>query len=176
MSSVDRVPPLILPGARRRGVELALDSALKDHHISNEQGIEISALELAQQRDFERDYGPDVVKRRGGPTPRYNCHGLTFASRRTGVYEDDVVHQILSEDGYNEITTEAALPGDVIMYFGERGDIEHSGLLLTAPAEDILRISMVCSKWGKFAEVVHPANRCPYNFSNAKYYRVRSGT
>jgi hypothetical protein len=164
--------PILLAGERVRGPELALDSALKDHHISNEQGIEVSAQDLGQQQDFDRDYG-EVIKRRGAPTPRYNCHGLTFASRRTGVYEDVVVHQILREDGYQEIPPALVLPGDVIVYFGEGGDIEHSGVVLTSPMDSALQIPTVCSKWGKYRELIHPANRCPYTFATAKYFRMR---
>src|SRR5689334_256822 len=49
--------------------------------------------------------------------PRYNCHGLTFASRRTGIHDDGEINRILKEDGYKPIQAEHVLPGDCILYF-----------------------------------------------------------
>ena len=77
------------------------------------------------------------------------------------------------DDSYTEIQEVGVLPGDVIMYFGPNGDIDHSGIVLSRPADEPLGIPRVMSKWGKYAEVIHWANRCPYEFVGAKYYRIQ---
>ena len=147
-----------------------LDTAL-GHHIDNAQLFEISSFEKSQFENLIKQYGA-WVKFRSNPTPQYNCHGLTFASRRTGIYDADELGKILKEDGYIELKTDKVLPGDIIIYFSEDGDYEHSGIVITSPDENSLNVPMVVSKWGKFAEVIHPANNCPYSFFNVKYYRI----
>jgi len=100
----------------------------------------------------------------------YNCHGLTFASRRTSIHEASEINKILKEDEYLKIDPSDVLPGDVIVYTADNGDIEHSGVVVSRP-EPPLNIPMVVSKWGYGSEVVHAANNCPYVFS-VKYFRV----
>lgn len=110
---------------------------------------------------------------RSGPTARYNCHGLTFAARRTCIYESEAIAQILQEDGYVEVSAESVLAGDIILYISSDNDVEHSGIVIEAPNNNLLNVPLVLSKWGAFAELIHRANNCPYTFANAKYYRVR---
>ena len=140
--------------------------------IDNTQLAEISPYEVNLFRRFDTDYG-SAVTRRCGPTPRYNCHGMTFGSRRTGIFESAVLWQIIQEDNYAEVAKPDVLAGDVILYFDDSGDIEHSGIVISPPSADTLGIPIVCSKWGKYAELIHLGNRCPYTFSNVRYYRVR---
>jgi hypothetical protein len=60
----------------------------------------------------------------------YNCHGLTFACRRTCVHASAQVRQILEHDGYERVPkVEDVLPGDIILYVSE-GDVEHSGVVI----------------------------------------------
>lgn len=152
------------------GREIQLDSAL-GRHIDNEQSAEITMWEASQYRDLERRFG-GVVEPRTEPSPRYNCHGLTFASRRTGISSPVSVRQALHEDGYTEVSKMDVLPGDIILYFDDRGDVEHSGVVVEPPARDPLGIPLVYSKWGKYKELIHRANQCPYNFATARYYRL----
>ena len=98
---------------------------------------------------------------------------MTFASRRTGIFERAVINQILDEDGYVEVSASQVLPGDVIIYFAPDGDTEHSGIVVSAPTID-LGIPQVVSKWGKYSEFVHWANSCPYTFAKARYYRIKA--
>lgn len=143
------------------------------HAIDNAQGDEISATELAQGTAQLAGYGPRI-EIRSSPNPRYNCHGMTFASRRTQVFETDEIEKILHDDKYEEVSLDEVLPGDVVLYFDESGyDIEHSGVVVTRPTPETLRIPHVYSKWGKGPEVIHPLNGCPYNPSRVRYYRVR---
>src|SRR2546423_1157224 len=97
---------------------LALETC-QANAIDNQRIYEISQYEANLYRQFDADYGLGV-RRRSDPTPIYNCHGLTFASRRTGIFESVTLRQILVEDGYAEIIRDAVLAGDIIMYFDER--------------------------------------------------------
>ena len=114
---------------------------------------------------------PDVEIRTSSD-PEYNCHGLTFASRRTGIHDPAVLSLILEDDRYREVPLTDVLPGDVILYHNRLGDIEHSGVVASKPGA--IGIPYVFSKWGKFMEVFHLANRCPYTYELPKFYRVVS--
>lgn len=140
--------------------------------IDNARIYEISAFEANSHEVFDKDYGASV-ERRCDPTPLYNCHGLTFGARRTGIFDSKTLQQILTEDHYVQIPQDEVLEGDIIMYFDElSGDFEHSGIVVSRPRPETLNIPFICSKWGKYAEVLHMANNCPYNFGNVKYYRL----
>jgi hypothetical protein len=82
------------------------------------------------------------------------------------------VRKILDHDGYEVVRSSEVLPGDVILYPGEKGDIEHSGIVVEAPSGEF-KIPKVVSKWGKFRELIHMANQCPYNYLAATYYRIK---
>ena len=149
---------------------IALDSAA-GQPISNGQILELSAFESNQFAAIANRYSDATM--RTAATPRYNCHGMTFASRRTGIFDRETIDQILREDGYKEVSSSSALPGDVIIYYAADGDAEHSGIVVSPPVD--LGIPQVVSKWGKYAEFIHWANRCPYSFAAAKYYRIKVG-
>jgi len=152
-------------------IELALETSEK-RKIPNAQISEISIYELNQFADYEKKYG-ESCKWCSNPTPIYNCHGMTFASRRTGIFESRVIDQILKDDKYQLINPEDVLPGDIILYIEKAtGDVEHSGIVISPPNENELGVPKVLSKWGKYSEILHWANRCPYDFSNVHYYRV----
>lgn len=159
---------LILPDAiYPQEKQLRLDSSL-GNPIDNGQYNEISDYELSQYSKIKTD---NILHRRCEATARYNCHGMTFASRRTGIYESSVVAQVLKEDGYSEISQNKVLPGDVIVYYSDDGDAEHSGVVVSLP-DGTFGIPQVMSKWGKYAEFIHWANQSPYSFAVVKYYRI----
>ena len=142
----------------------------KGTEIPNTQINEYSAVELNSFPQIERNH--PAAKFRKPPIPYYNCHGLTFASKRTGISDNQSLRTILDEDGYSEIKNiDEVLPGDIILYYTEDGDIEHSGVVVSEPDKH-LKIPMVVSKWGKYKEVIHSANDSPYSWPNVKYYRV----
>jgi len=149
--------------------ELNLDSAMQCQ-IPNEQTHEISYFEQSQFSQLDTAFS--IVAVRSEPTARYNCHGLTFAGRRTAIHKSTAVQQALHEDGYVAIDPSEVLPGDIIMYYEDGGDIEHSGIVLKQPREEFLRIPLVVSKWGKHRELIHWANQSPYSFANVKYFRI----
>ena len=119
-------------------------------------------------------FAMDPFDRRADPTPMYNCHGLVFGCRRTGIFDTRTVRRILREDGYRPVPLPEVLPGDVVLYVADDGDIEHSGIVITRPTDhqaSPFGIPRVLSKWGTFVERLHWANQCPYNFSRAEYHR-----
>src|SRR5436190_1643621 len=121
---------LVVPGVPL-DAPIALDTAER-HDIENYQGVEISQVERNMFPAYEIKYG-GMATRRSGPSAVYNCHGLTFASRRTCIHKADVVQLILSDDRYKEVARADVLPGDVVLYYGEDGDIEHSAVVVTRP-------------------------------------------
>ena len=114
---------------------------------------------------------PTVIKRSAN-TDMYNCHGLVFAARRTNIDDTMEVRKILEHDEYVEIKKESVLPGDIIIYYGDRNDAEHSGIVIEK-GEDPLYIPRIISKWGQLEEYIHSANDCDYDFLKARYYRMR---
>ena len=143
----------------------------KGNFIENAQLFELSKFEVNQFNDLEKMINKNNAIVRTKPTPLYNCHGLTFAARRTGIFDSKELKKILRDDVYLEISIDKVLPGDVIIYYSEDGDFEHSGLIVSEP-DNVLKIPRVLSKWGKYCEVIHLANMCPYSFENAKFYRM----
>jgi len=141
------------------------------NQIDNEQFDEISVFERNQFPELERDYS-SFSEVCAEPNPRFNCHGMTFGGRRTGIFEAETLQQILDEDGYEEMPRDQVKPGDVIIYYGTDGDFEHSGIVVKPPNADNLQVPTVRSKWAKYRELIHLGNRCPYTFSNVKYFRL----
>jgi len=129
------------------------------------------AGELALARKYKAAYMGALHR----PTPvchTYNCHGLTFASRRAQITSASVVRKILIEDDYDQIHPNDILPGDIAIYLAEDGDIEHSGIIVSIDAALLGRAPKVLSKWGSAHEVVHQLRDCPYNPIAIEFYRV----
>lgn len=157
------------------GRQLGLDTAL-GNPIANEQGEgTFTPGHLAQFRDLERAFSPELdFQVRADATPLYNCHGLAFASRRTVISDDTAIFLMLNEDGYREVDAASVLPGDLLIYFDEKGQPEHSAVVINAGRESrLVFVPLVVSKWGAYKEIIHRANRCPYSFAHAKYFRVQ---
>jgi hypothetical protein len=139
--------------------------------IPNFQETTVTGFYLHQDRKLRETYEGPGVEFRTDIIPIYNCHGLTFAARRTWIDESPSIARIISDDKYQEIAPDKVLPGDVIIFYGDDGDIEHSGIVLKAPDQD-LKIPLILSKWGLSGEVIHWANRGPYSFERPRYYRI----
>jgi len=156
------------------GHELRLDTAQGNHVPNVRLEAQVFPGELARYAQMERKYGTGFsLIERAGPDTRYNCHGLAFACRRTAVEDVNVVLQILAEDRYREVKDESALPGDVLLYFGEHGEIEHSAIILESPEiNKNMKVPLVISKWGNYKELIHRASDCPYRFLGARYFRM----
>ncbi len=61
---------------------------------------------------------PNAIHRPIEPCNTYNCHGLTFAARRTWIHEPSELLKILEDDDYEEVTN-GILPGDIAIYIHE---------------------------------------------------------
>ena len=148
-----------------------LDLATKDNsHIKNR----IGTIGHSQQRIAEYVSLParhPKVSVRSANTDMYNCHGLVFAARRTNIDDSMEVMKILKRDEYVEIHPGSVMPGDIIIYYADDGDAEHSGIVIEE-AKGPLNIPKIISKWGQLEEYIHFANDCRYNFAKAKYYRM----
>ena len=145
--------------------------------IDNSQESDFSASEIIP--DYSRKYKDMAVTIRNAPNSCYNCHGMTFASSRTKVF-DESIDMILHDDGYTkvgdtEVGADKALPGDVILYHNEKGEIYHSGIITTRPSEGKYGYPWVVSKWGVLNEMHHLAYDVHHEyrpFSRLSYWRI----
>jgi hypothetical protein len=120
-------------------------------------------------REYQDKY-PDEIHRPVEPSSMYNCHGLTFAARRTGINKHDHVKQILAEDDYKPIGSGSPIfAGDVAIYL-EKSEIVHSGIVawVCKKTGDI----WILSKWGEYHEAIHRPLNCPYPQCTVNYYRL----
>ena len=140
-----------------------------ENQVKNE--INREPIRYGDQRaigDYRKQY-PSTLHRPVGPSRIYNCHGLSFASRRTWIWSPAEIAKILTDDEYKKVDRTDVLPGDIVIYF-TRGDAEHSGLVVSV---DNLG-PRVPSKWGACHEVVHRLNECPYDSTEIVFYRIKT--
>ena len=114
------------------------------------------------------------VRQVGPPTGRYNCHGLVFASRRTGVPPPGVdstglIDRILQEDQFVRVTEANAREGDIVLW-RQGGDIAHTGIVCREERVPI-RVIFVWSMWGGLGEFVHRMPLSPYDGA-IEYWRL----
>lgn len=160
---------MILTPGQSLCTEIALETRA-GHPIPNSQSHELTDADLSLASEYDKKY--IGVTPRTPPNPIYNCHGLTFASSRTWIYDASALRMILKDDGYTEVARDDVLPGDVVLYYGDYGDIEHSGIVVSKPDEHF-HIPFVVSKWGKLGERVHAAYVKPDIYGNdLHYYRI----
>ena len=126
-----------------------------------------------QEDDHDKAF-PHAKRRHVGPCNTYNCHGLTFAARRTEIVFSEVT-KILEEDDYVEIDAKDVLPGDIVVYFstglkgGVAGDAERSGIVLERTNLGNVKI---VSKWRLGDERVHSVGDCLYDTGDVRYFKV----
>ena len=140
--------------------------------VPNQQGSEVTNFEAHLCEKMLAKHEPREV-RCSKCNPRYNCHGLTFGSSRTKIDDADVP-RILRDDGYVRVDHAAVLPGDVILYLGSMGDVQHSGLVVAKAPPDMPHFPLVWSKWGIGPDVIHWANRAPYDLQDLRFFRIAS--
>lgn len=139
--------------------------------VNNIQTIEFTLLDRKEIEDLKSDYRDVTI--RSQPSTVYNCHGLSFASRRCWVPQPSDIKDILQDDGYERIQQiQDVLPGDTVIYIDD-DTIEHSGLVVSKP-EAPFYSPLIVSKWGKFGEVIHRDRQCPYAGMIIHYFRVTS--
>lgn len=139
--------------------------------IPNTQHLSVAGNEDALEKEISSKF-PEA-KIRAKSTARYNCHGLTFAARRTCIDEASSIARILKDDGYVEIPVHSVLPGDIVLYFdySTPATVQHSAVIVEV-GEAPLYYPLVVSKWGLIGpEMLHWAHHCEYPL-NLKYYRI----
>jgi hypothetical protein len=166
------VTTIVIPGLAERRT-LRLDTR-RGEHIDNAQSFEITVQDAADNASHRSRFPSEQFS--DHTSPYYNCHGLTFASRRTRISDIEALRTILAHDDLSEIHQADVRVGDVILYLSadNDGDIEHSGVVveMRQAAGMSLAIPRVWSKWGGGAEVVHMWNACPYNIGNVVFLRL----
>jgi hypothetical protein len=141
----------------------------KSTDIPNSQITNIAEKDIEQQMLKLKQKYWSITLRPNTISGIYNCHGMTFASRRTGI---NIIHwNILKEDNYIIIKDSPILPGDIVLYISESGEIEHSGMVLSVNDNKQLSSIFVLSKWGDGSEVIHGLYICPYELSNIQFLR-----
>lgn len=110
------------------------------------------------------------VQFRTKATGMFNCHGLTFASRRTQINSPAELRKILEDDQYVPVKLTDVQPGDVVLYVGANGDFNHSGIVVEY--KDGMVHPLIWSKWGNGPEAVHALLDCPTAYGpNHEFYR-----
>jgi hypothetical protein len=113
-------------------------------------------------------YLPGTLHRDTEPSISYNCHGLTFGSRRTWISD---VSLVLEDDEYTRIKEMSRVqPGDIVIWRDPKsGDISHSGVVV----EYAGITPRVLGKWGNLHEAVHFVNEGPYTRLVFEFWRLK---
>jgi len=157
-----------LPGWIPLSTRLGLD-------IPNEQVLDVDPSQEARLRNALQKKFKQVAIERRPPSGVYNCHGLTFANRRTAIHDASYVPRILNDDGYQKIKLSDVLPGDLVVYY-EANEPTHSGVVLRViegKPEGVIRSPEIMSKWGAAGEYVHRFNEGPYSDSAPTFWTDR---
>ncbi|MCR4412440.1 MAG: hypothetical protein NUV77_08465 [Thermoguttaceae bacterium] len=127
-----------------------------------------SATEFEEAFIAERHFACRVI-RTGDPDPTHNCHGWVFTQGRFALRPEDV-EEILADNHYEKVTDPQ--PGDLIIYRNLDGQIEHTGLVRSVIAGEIVLIE---SKWGPLGRFLHAPEDQPYGTDYAYYRSPRPG-
>jgi hypothetical protein len=123
--------------------------------IDNDQTSELTNADSFADVRADRQF-PGAI-RRTPASASYNCHGMTFAARRTRIWLSRALQMILADDGWTTVNQSEALPGDVVIYRSDDGDLSHSGVVV----ESDPLAPLILSKWGNGGERVHRLRECP---------------
>lgn len=156
-----------MPGVIQVKGSLKTETRLGTQIENNFDRGPLMAGKLIECASYRTRY-PAADHTRGVASASYNCHGLTFASRRTGIADAGVVRAILQEDDYIKVDRSNLKVGDTVIYIDADGDITHSGIVVEVPDFG----AKVLSKWGECHEVIHAMGDCPYNDTTKEFYRV----
>lgn len=156
---------------RLQRASIRLDTRLGSPIANNLDRTACSPGIIAQCGEYARKY-PSARRRPTEPTAVYNCHGMTFGSRRTGISNPATVRKILAEDDYVSVESANVCVGDVVAYL-EDGDISHSGVVVELRQSALgLKAIWVMSKWGDLPEYIHELRHCPYPAQSIEFWRI----
>ena len=108
-------------------------------------------VEQARQRyaALRKKFGQYWINRKG-PCGGYNCYGMVFATRRTAIYEDEQIPDILEDDGYRQIPEKDVRPGDIVLYRDRdpKLGLLHAALVMRRQEwQGAIPVSFALSKW-----------------------------
>ena len=159
-------PKIIIHGERHQ-TKITIQTR-KCTDIDNVQEHDLTPFYLHQVEELNKEYEGTPVTFVNNASPIYNCHGLTFGSRRSMIWEPQEIMKIIEEDDYVMVDMKDVREGDIIIYFADNGDAEHSGLVIG----EELGLPLILSKWGPGREAVHIYVQCPYKSDNVRFYRI----
>lgn len=167
--------PLLIgsrPVADRRLPGEVITETRRAQRIANGQVTEVDIWQVQKLAEMKAKY--PYARFRTPFIPIYNCHGMSFASRRTQINDPREVRKIVGHDGYQTVVPEDVLPGDLVLYVDpQTGDAEHSGTVASIPDKKTGIVGfLVVSKWGHGPEVVHTLADCPYPHCLHQFYRI----
>ncbi|MEX1224845.1 MAG: hypothetical protein WEA31_09890 [Pirellulales bacterium] len=111
-----------------------------------------------QYHQYRIQFGNRWIQRKsacGG----YNCFGMLFASRRTGIFEASEVEKILHDDGYELLDdVRSVRTGDIVLYrLKPSGELAHGSRVVTVVPRKPVPDIWVLSKWNiGWGEDIHP--------------------
>lgn len=139
------------------------------HTILCKQEVE---TELREGKKYNSEF-------QGEATKIYNCHGLTFACRRSGIFDDDAIQQILNDEYIEIKERDRVNVGDVVLYIHTTEKyFLHSGIVVEAKKPEPLSMKQikVISKTRAYKEIVHNVQEHPFVTCEFKFYRINHGT
>lgn len=142
----------------------------KGRNIPNRQGSQLDHIQQDLIGWIENDYARAEI--RTGVSTLFNCHGLTFGSRRVKI-EPNAIQMILDDDLYESVEQNDVKRGDIIVYRTDDGELAHSGIVVEL--SPLMFSPWICSKWGDGPEVVHRYLDVPIEIygSDCTFYRCR---
>jgi len=164
-----------MPVVLNETYELLLQTRRRNHIPNELTHMEVWGDNLVVE-EYKNKY-PSGEHRPVGPSRKYNCHGLTFACRRTSIDDPKDVLMILTEDDYQEVQLNNVIRGDIAVYF-VGGIPEHSGIVVEVNKPRLLdefaiTVPLILSKWGRVQEVIHKPRECPgVEGAEIKYFRI----
>ncbi len=131
-----------------------------------EELVRIKTVELVDELLRK---GKTELRIRSVSAQLYDCAGMIFANRRAWI-DIEYVGQILTSDGYQPVSKEDLVVGDVVVYTLDKRRV-HVGLV-TCVLPDLGEIpnTRVLSKWGKHGEVEHRLEDVPYYLGKPSEY------
>jgi hypothetical protein len=160
---------MLFHGARILGsapTELLL-ATRKGNRIPNEVILDPDETERRRVDLFVKLFGQNWELRK----PHlgvYNCAGHVWASRRTGILDEEAIQLILADDGYRLLPQDQTpLPGDLVLYWHVPTDRKamwlHVGCVCDIRILGKVRIPWILSKWGATTgEWLHRFDDVPY--------------
>lgn len=142
--------------------------------IPNAQDQDPAPHVAARLAEVHRKASPMATMRRPA-TGQYNCHGMTFANRRTGIYNPKDVEAILQDDGYRRIKAAEAQPGDLVLCHDGK-EVSHTAVITRIERSDDLvggQAVWVLSKWGQAGEYLHTLTDGPYKEQSTAFWTER---